>query len=415
MVVLKQPKHRGGSEMEYSTLKPWQEIGETGIVYDVDSLYGRFQRITDPRGTKGKRYSLIMLLVLICLAKMVGKDKPDEIADWAQNHAEDLAKLLKLKRLWMPSHSTIRRVFQNTLSEVEFDRLAQEYHQQEQTGAGEQLAMDGKALRGTRIAGQERNDHVLSVYEVQDQCVLAQQTVDSRENEIVAAPRVLEQVSLAGKIVTGDAMHTQKATSQQIVTNGGDYLWPVKENQPRLYEDIQRLFAPDKPKPGFGRIQTDFLSAHKINYGHGRLEKRTIQTSTMLNDYLDWPGVGQVYRLEREFYWLRQGKIYKTSREIEFGITSLSRDQASPAKVLQSRRKHWSIETGLHYRRDVTFREDATRMTIGASGRILATVHNLVIGLIKRAGYHNAAKARRYFDGHLDEAFRLLITANCHS
>jgi len=60
----------------------------------------------------------------------------------------------------MPSHSTIRRVFQNTLSEVEFDRLAQEYHQQEQTGAGEQLAMDGKALRGTRIAGQERNDHI---------------------------------------------------------------------------------------------------------------------------------------------------------------------------------------------------------------------------------------------------------------
>jgi len=81
---------------------------------------------------------------------MVGKDKPDEIADWAQNHAEDLARLLQLKRLWMPSHSTIRRVFQNTLSEVEFDRLAQEYHQQEQTGAGEQLAMDGKALRGTR-------------------------------------------------------------------------------------------------------------------------------------------------------------------------------------------------------------------------------------------------------------------------
>jgi hypothetical protein len=54
-------------------------------------------------------------------------------------------------------------------------------------------------------------------------------------------------------------------------------------------------------------------------------------------------------------------------------------------------------------------------MTIGASGRILATVHNLVIGLIKRAGYHNAAKARRYFDGHLDEAFHLLITTNCHS
>jgi predicted transposase YbfD/YdcC len=401
--------------MEYSTQQRWQEIGETGIVHDIGSLYGRFHHIRDPRGVKGKQYSLVMLLAVIFLAKLVGKDKPDEIADWAKNHAEELAELLKLKRAWMPSHSTIRRVFHSILDEAEFDRMAQEYQQQEQSRRGKVLAMDGKTLRGTRVAGQERSDHVLSIYEVEAQSVLAQEAVDSKENEIVAAPRALEQVSLVGKIVTGDAMHTQKATSQQIVTGGGEYLWPVKENQPRLYDDIQRLFAPDKPKPGFGQIETDFLTAHKTNYGHGRLEKRTIQTSAMLNDYLDWPEVGQVYRLEREFFWLRQGKVYKTSREIEFGITSLSRDQASPAKVLQSRRKHWLIETGLHYRRDVTFREDATRMTIGASGRILATIHNLVIRLIKRAGHQNAAKARRYLEGHLAEAFRLLLTTNGHS
>jgi len=401
--------------MEYSTLKPWQEIGETGIIHDRDSLYGRFHHISDPRRPKGKQYSLVTLLALIFLAKLAGKDKPDEISGMAKNHSEELAELLGLKHTRMPSHSTIRRVFQTTLNEAEFDRLAQEYHQQEQTGKGEELAMDGKALRGTRIAGQERNDHILSIYEGHDQYVLAQQTVDTKENEIVAAPRALEQVSLAGKIVTGDAMHTQRAVSEQIVASGGHYLWPVKENQPRLYENIQRLFAPDNPKPGFGRIETDFLVAHKTNYGHGRLEKRTIQTSAMLNDYLDWPGVGQVYRLEREFFWLRQGKVYKTSREIEFGISSLPRDQASPAKVLNVRRKHWLVETGLHYRRDVTFHEDATRMTIGASGRILATVNNLVIGLIKRAGYDNSAKARRHYDGRLNEAFGLLVSANCHS
>ncbi len=114
-------------------------------------------------------------------------------------------------------------------------------------------------------------------------------------------------------------------------------------------------------------IATDFLSARQVNLGHGRLEKRTIQTSAMLNDYVDWPGIGQVYRLERRFDWVRQGKVYKTSSEIEYGITSLPRQQADPAKVLRIRRQHWLIETGLHYRRDVTFREDATRMTIGAA------------------------------------------------
>lgn len=270
--------------------------------------------------------------------------------------------------------------------------------------------MDGKALRGTYLADQERSDQVLSLYNVEEQLVVAQAVVDTKENEIVAAPRVLEQVAIVGKVITGDAIHTQRAISETIVERGGDYVWPVKTNQPRLYEDIERLFAPDNPKPGFGKIPTDFQTAIKINYGHGRLEKRTIQTSSMLNDCLDWPGVGQVYRLERKFDWVRQGKVFKSSCEIEFGITSLPNTAASSQQVLQFRRKHWGVETGLHYRRDVTFREDSTRMTIGAAGRVLATVHNLVIGLIKRHGYTNAAKARRYYDGHITEAFSLLTT-----
>jgi predicted transposase YbfD/YdcC len=275
--------------------------------------------------------------------------------------------------------------------------------------------MDGKALRGTHLADQERSDQVLSLYDVQDQLVVAQAVVDTKENEIVAAPRVLEQVAIAGKVITGDAIHTQRAISERIVERGGDYVWPVKTNQPRLYEAIERLFAPDNPKPGFGKVTTDFQTAIKINYGHGRLEKRTIQTSSMLNDCLDWPGVGQVYRIERKFDWVRQGKVFKSSCEIEYGITSLPNVAASPTQVLLFRRKHWGVETGLHYRRDVTFREDATRMTIGAAGRILATVHNLVIGLIKRDGHNNAAKARRYYDGHIAEAFSLLLTAKLPS
>jgi predicted transposase YbfD/YdcC len=204
-------------------------------------------------------------------------------------------------------------------------------------------------------------------------------------------------------------MHTQRAISARILERGGDYLWVVKENQGRLYQDIQRLFAPDDPKPGFGKISTDFQLAETVNCGHGRIEKRSIQTSEMLNDYVDWPGLGQVYLLERTFQWRRQGKIIKTSHEIEYGITSLTRAKASAKRVLQVRRKHWLIETGLHYRRDVTFHEDATRMTQSAAGGILAMVHNLVLGLIKQAGFRNAAQARRYFDGHIDQAFSLLL------
>jgi predicted transposase YbfD/YdcC len=279
--------------VEYSTLQPWQEINENGVIYEPSSLIAYLEKVCDPRKARGKRYHLTTLLAIIYLAKLCGPDTPVEIADWAKNHAEALAQLLKLKRTWMPHHNTIRRVFQDIVDEVEFDRLMQEY-QQQQAERGEQLAMDGKTLRGTRIADQEPADHVLSVYDIQNQCVLAQAAVDRKENEIVAAPRALEQVAIAEKIITGDAMHAQRALSAQIVERGGDYLWVVKENQERLYQDIERLFAPDKPKPGFGKISTDFQQAETVNKGHGRMEKRHIQTSAMLNDYLDWPGLGQV-------------------------------------------------------------------------------------------------------------------------
>ena len=374
-------------------------------------MYAYFERISDPRKARGKRYHLTTLLVVIFLGKLSGQDTPVEIADWARNHAEALAGHLKLKQTHMPHHNTIRRVFQNILDEAEFERLMREYQQQRVKG-GEQMAMDSKTLRGTRLAAEKPAEHVLSVYDVDEQCVMAQETVGQKENEIGVAGRVLAQVELAGKIITGDALHAQRALSAEIVARGGDYLWVVKENQARLYQDIERLFAPHKPKAGFGQITTDFLQAETVNKGHGRIEKRRIQTSAMLNDYIDWPGVRQVYRLERHFTWIRQGNVIKTSHAVEYGITSLSREKALPKQVMQGRRKHWRIETGLHYRRDVTFREDATRMTKGAAGRILATIHNVVLALIKQAGFQNAAQARRWFDGHLDQAFALLVLRN---
>ena len=398
--------------MEYSTLEPWQEISESGIVYTQGSLYDLFQQLKDPRKAKGKQYSLLTLLVVIFLAKLSGKDTPVEIADWAANHAEAIAQLLGLKRSWMPHHNTIRRVFQHIVSQEEFECLLEEYHQQVTEADGEVLAIDGKALLGSWIADQERGEYVLSVYDGQTQQVKVQEVIETKENEIVAAPKAIERVNLAGKIVTGDAMYTQRVLSAQILKGQGDYLWPVKETQPQTYQAIQRLFAPDTPKPGYGKIPVDFQTAKQVSYGHGRIEIRILQTSEMLNDYLDWPGLGQVYRLERRFFWVRQGQTYKTSTDVEYGMTSLVRKMATPNKVLKVRRAHWLIETGLHYRRDVTFHEDATRMTVGAAARILSIVHDLVLGLLKRAGFSNAAKGRRWFEGHLLEAFALLCSGN---
>ncbi len=218
--------------MEYTMLKPCQEISKTGVIYEKGNLYAYFHNLSDPRHAKGKRYSLVTLLVIIFLGKLAGKDHPVEIADWAKNHRDELSKLLRLERPWTPSHSTIRQVFNEILDEAEFDRLVQAYHQEEGLDGDEILAMDGKTLRGTHRGGEAQGKHLLGVYVVNTQRVLAQEEVETKENEITAAPRLLAKVDIEGKIVTGDALHTQKKTSQHIISAGGDYLLPVKENRP---------------------------------------------------------------------------------------------------------------------------------------------------------------------------------------
>jgi hypothetical protein len=130
----------------------------------------------------------------------------------------------------------------------------------------------------------------------------------------------------------------------------------------------------------------------------------------MLNAYSPWPGLAQVYRLERHFQWFRSGRSYRTSFETEFGITSLDRTQSTALRLLKLRRAHWGVETGLHYRRDVTFKEDAIRITMGNMGKVMASINNLVIALIRQSSFQNAAQARRYFAAHLSNAFSLLTT-----
>jgi hypothetical protein len=97
-------------------------------------------------------------------------------------------------------------------------------------------------------------------------------------------------------------------------------------------------------------------------------------------------------------------------RMSEFEITSLSRAKVTPSKLLDIRRAHWGIETGSHYRRDVTLKEDTTRMTVGDLAKIVACINNLILALIKQANFYNAAQARRWFSAHIPQAFSLLTT-----
>lgn len=133
--------------------------------------------------------------------------------------------------------------------------------------------------------------------------------------------------------------------------------------------------------PGFAPTPTDFKTAKTVNKDHGRLEVRALTASSVLKDYLDWPYLEQVFKLERRFIDLKTGQITAQTR---YGLTSLSSDQARPEQLLDYVRAYWGIENGLHYRRDVTFKEDRCRLRIGHAARTMATLNNLVLALILR-------------------------------
>lgn len=396
--------------MDYITLAPTQDVNENGLIFDIDSLYAYFERVSDTRKAKGKQYSLALLLLLMMLAKLGGEDRPSGMADWVANRLEPLMEMKVLEKKKSPSHMTYRRVLQETIQPEEFESLISEFHQRHlEQGEEMVFSMDGKSLKGSIPRGEMRGVHLLSIYVPGQGLVLAQAEVDRKENEIVVAPKILKQVNLSGTIVIGDAMHAQRETSAQIVESGGDYLWSVKGNQARTEWAIQRLFMPEIGNLKQGApLSKNCRMVSEVRKGHGRIEKRTILVSTDLNEYLDWPSVGQVFRLEREV-WRENGR--RRTHQVVYGLTSLTPQKASPRKLLALTRQYWGIESGLHYRRDVTLHEDATRLTVGAAGHNMAILNNLLIGLCLRNGLVNLAKARRLFSAQPKYALRLIVSS----
>ena len=388
------------------------ELGEqeAGRLINVGQMIDYLRRVKDGRKRRGVRYRLEIILALFILAKMCGENKVYGIAEWVQLRSEYLieALKLKLKRKRLPHHSTYRRILSDEVSTEELEVIFSEYlGQLPKRGQDMVIVIDGKTVRGTITAEDPFGLHLLAAYLPGEGIVLMQMEVEKdKENEIVVAPKLLQCLDLRHKVVIGDAMHTQRQISIQIVEAGGDYVWRVKDNQANTRQAIEQLFAPEKSVPGLGCPAMDFQSAHTSEKQAGRIETRQITVSSLMNEYLDWPYLGQVFKLERRFITLATGEV---ETELQYGLTSLTAQKASPEKLLAIVRSAWGIENGLHYRRDVTFQEDQTRMTDKKMGRAMAIINNLVIGLLNSQGFTNHAHARRVLNASPSKALALIF------
>lgn len=393
--------------MEYRPAKLDVNVDATDLVVDVDSLYVELSRLTDQRARRGLRYALVTILVLIVLAKLSGEDRLSGIAEWVRHRATILAEALHWVKVRVPHRTTYSRILAHAVDIEEFEQVMNRFFAQ-QANAGRSIVvnLDGKTLRGTIVAGQSQGLHLLAAFLPDEGCVLMQVEVEGQENEVTAAPRVLRCLDLRGKVVTGDALLAQRHLSAQIVEAGGEYIWPVKENQPELRRDIAMLFEPEQCVKGFSPALRDFRTAQSVEKGHGRIEQRTITVSSELKGYLDWPHAEQVFKLERHTQRVKEGKI---THDLAYGVTSLRAHKAGAQQLLQWTRKHWQIENGLFYRRDETLREDWCHLRMGQAPHAMAIINNLILGLLLRRGVHNVPQARRYYAAHLNEALQLIL------
>lgn len=358
--------------------------------------------IRDVRHARGKRHPLPAVLALICVAVLCGYRSYSAIAQWARIYPRELVVGLGLTHPTSPCAATLctlLRQLDRTQVEAKLGAWAEGILATLPPAPteAEAVAVDGKTLRGSRHQG-ALNVHLLSALSHRLGLTLGQQAVDAKTNEISHVVPLLHGLVLEGRIFTMDALLTQRAVAQTIVEGGGDYVMLVKGNQPRLEEDIALVFA-EPPEADCQGI------AETLDRGHGRIERRRLTVSAALVDYSTWPGVHQVFRLERETILRKTGEI---RAETVYGVTSLAAARADADRLLQIVRQHWRIENHSHWVRDVTFDEDRSHVRCGSTPEVMAAIRNAAIGLLRISGEVNIAAACRRLAARPRSALALL-------
>jgi len=194
---------------------------------------------------------------------------------------------------------------------------------------------------------------------------------------------LLETLDLEGKEVSADALLTQRKLADYLVgERKAHYHFTVKGNQPGILQDLE-LYFQDRGHPHF---------VEHTPPDHGRIETRKIWTTTELNDYLDFPHVGQAFLVERH---CTKKKTGKTSLEIAYGLTSRTPEQANPRRVLKVNRGHWTIENSCHYILDWNYDEDRSRIRTGHGPENITRLRRFAIGVIKSHGARSVAQKMR--------------------
>ncbi len=341
--------------------------------------------VPDPRARRGVRHGLAVILGLALCAVLAGARSFTAIAEWAADADQGTRDALGVTGL-VPCESTFRRTLQ-ALDGDALDDVAGSWAQQRTApvpGARRAIAVDGKTLRGSGIAAGPGR-HLLAALDHGHGAVLGQVDVEAKTNEIPLFATVLDRIDLAGAVVTADALHAQRAHAEYLAgQRGAHYLITVKRNQPGLHAQLAAL--PWRQVP---------VACQTKEKGHGRTERRTLKVTTVAAG-LAFPHAAQAIQIVRRRRPLTGKNSKKWSAETVYAITSLTVIQARAAELSHLMRGHWFIENRLHWVRDVTYDEDRSQVRTGNGPRVMASLRNLAIAILRLTGHANVAAALRY-------------------
>ena len=433
------------------TGRPGPDFNKLNMSQAGGSLLEYLAKVSDHRKPKGVRHDLAAILVVVVVARLSGADSVYAAAQFARTMPQQaLARCgirfnTRLGRYVPPSHKTIKRAVRKVDARAADEQMCAWLRAEAAAGRltwrWRHIAVDGKTVRGARD-GQDA-PHLLSAYDVTAGTVLGQDSVGVKTNEISCFVPLLQAI-LDGRtrrghddgcdddssssstgarpgparsegegegelvIVSADAMHTQTGHVEAMNALSVAWMLILKDNQPGAYAAADA--HPWQAEPVLhGTSET----------GHGRHEIRLIKATSVIPDLIarKFPGTEQMMLIERYRHKLPRGGApdactsgdpgdhdpiacaaacgMKLQAETVLAITALTPAQAGPVFLLERNRGHWAIENGLHYRRDTTLGEDASRLRAGQSPRLFASIGSTVISVLNRAGHLNHAAARR--------------------
>jgi predicted transposase YbfD/YdcC len=336
----------------------------------MDSPLKYFSELRDPRVERTREHLLEEILLMVLAAVLSGAESWNEIEGYGKAKHAWFKGFLTLPG-GIPSHDTFNRVI-SALDPAELeDGFVAWVSSIAKLTAGEVVAIDGKALCGTREAGKTTLVHMVSAWASANNLVLAQRKVDAKSNEITAIPKLLAALELSGTVVTIDAMGCQRAIAEKIVGKKADYILAVKENQGHLLEEI---------KDSFQMLAADAVQT-EIDCAHGRVERRrcsVIADLSLIEKAAEWASLQGLVRIESQRY---HKVADKTEREIRYYITSLKPDARQLNRAI---RQHWGIENKLHWALDVSFGEDLDRKRQQNSAQNFSLLNRIALNLLRQ-------------------------------